>query len=74
MQEKLLLKQFLMVFLQMKEHIGEKVFACFCCMNNGIAFFGFSAAWNEAWQFVDRYVCMEIPKIFKEISLDENVR
>lgn len=34
------------------------------------AFHGFREAWNTAWRFVDRYVCMEIPSIFRAIVME----
>ena len=35
------------------------------------AFKRFSAAWNDSWRYVDRFICLEIPKAFKEIQMDE---
>eukprot|EP01113_Clastostelium_recurvatum_P024456 TRINITY_DN291_c1_g1_i3.p1 TRINITY_DN291_c1_g1~~TRINITY_DN291_c1_g1_i3.p1 ORF type:complete len:1639 (-),score=510.17 TRINITY_DN291_c1_g1_i3:36-4808(-) len=36
------------------------------------AFDGYLAAWNAAWKFVDRFVCMEIPSLFRTMSMDMN--
>eukprot|EP01094_Clydonella_sp_ATCC50884_P029605 TRINITY_DN9326_c0_g1_i1.p1 TRINITY_DN9326_c0_g1~~TRINITY_DN9326_c0_g1_i1.p1 ORF type:complete len:2486 (-),score=415.42 TRINITY_DN9326_c0_g1_i1:106-7416(-) len=36
------------------------------------AFAGWEEAWNSAWRFVDGFVCLEMPAIFKEIRMDRH--
>eukprot|EP00455_Lapot_gusevi_P008910 TRINITY_DN1393_c0_g1_i11.p1 TRINITY_DN1393_c0_g1~~TRINITY_DN1393_c0_g1_i11.p1 ORF type:complete len:543 (+),score=276.56 TRINITY_DN1393_c0_g1_i11:197-1630(+) len=33
-------------------------------------FEGFRSAWNETWRFVDRYGCMPIPVLYKNVIMD----
>eukprot|EP00026_Physarum_polycephalum_P000277 Phypoly_transcript_00277.p1 GENE.Phypoly_transcript_00277~~Phypoly_transcript_00277.p1 ORF type:complete len:1647 (+),score=288.14 Phypoly_transcript_00277:317-4942(+) len=35
------------------------------------AFEGYKEGWNGAWKYVDRFVCMEIPPIFRHLVMDE---
>ena len=37
------------------------------------AFHGFSRAWSLSWQFVDRFGCMAIPSMYKNIVMSETL-
>lgn len=33
------------------------------------AFEGYTNAWNDSWQFVERFGCMEIPELYKKVHV-----
>jgi len=37
------------------------------------AFEGFKNAWNLGWRFVERFGCLELPKAYKGIVMDESI-
>jgi len=34
------------------------------------AFEGYREAWNTGWRFVERFGCLELPKVYKDVRLD----